>query len=544
MSKDNTNKHINSYTPQERRQVMISRLQKLVQVKNGWFDPDEYQNRRTPVTFKCDKGHEWSVQPQSVLSGSWCRTCWEKNEAGRHLKVDGLAQAREIANLREGECLSAEYKTSNAPMLWCCVNKHEWQAALSDIKKGGWCPQCGGGVRERLCRYYIEELTKLKFPKARPAWLINAKGNLMELDGYCEQISLAFEHQGQQHYKAVEHFNRRQETLQRRIEDDQKKKDLCVAHEVELLEIPFYVGDEELLEWIRNKVENVRPRISLTKNVDIKKYVPSNELSELKEIAISKGGKCLSAVYKGVRGTHEFSCQLGHEWFTSASLIKQGTWCPICKLKVLADKQRSHSVESMQQIAAQKNGKFLSKTFNSVNDRYRWKCLKNHEWIAAPSDVIRGSWCKKCSLDSLKIPLDVAIAVARKHDGECLSTSIDNSFGKLTWRCSEGHEWESRLNNVMHKNSWCPRCAKDKLSDAAWNTKLANLIEYLKLHDFKSIGSDTTFNGIAIGQWVELQRRSWKKNQLKHSRQSQLEKIGWVRDCAEEMTCSPPAVPK
>lgn len=512
---------------------MVDRLQAIVESKSGWFNQAEYKNKRSTVTFKCIDGHEWKTQAQTVLHGSWCRTCWEKNEAGKHLKLDGLAQANEIAAARQGKCLSVEYTTARAPLHWVCINKHEWFAALSDIKKGTWCPDCSGGVRERLCRYYLEELTQFKFPKVKPSWLINARGNLMELDGYCEELAMAFEHQGEQHYRAVDHFNRRDETLAQRQEDDQKKRDLCKSNGVDLIEVPFNVDVNDLHDWIKNFISKIRPNLLLSDDVKRKNYATSNELSELKEFARSKGGECLSDAYQGIQELHEFRCCENHVWVTTASVIKQGGWCPVCKLRVLADKQRIHSVDSMQKIAEQRGGKFLSATFNSVNDRYRWVCAANHEWVAAPSDVMKGTWCRKCAVDKSRVTLEIAQSAASQHQGKCLSVEIKDSYSKLKWLCKNGHTWEARLNNVMHSHSWCPQCSKDKVSDEAWSANYKAIIDFLKLHEIKAIKSETIFNGFAIGRWMEQQRKAFKAGSLKQERFMQLEQIGWISDIKE-----------
>ena len=42
-----------------------------------------------------------------------------------------------------------------------------------------------------------------KFPKLRPDWLVGPNGKRLELDGYCKEFCLAFEHHGEQHYKEL-----------------------------------------------------------------------------------------------------------------------------------------------------------------------------------------------------------------------------------------------------------------------------------------------------------------------------------------------------
>ena len=145
---------------------MANRVQEIIESKGGYFDKSSYVNKRTLIKIKCSESHEWETNPSSVLAGSWCRQCWNKNHAGKHLKLsDGLDQAKKIASSREGECLSDNYVSAATPMTWKCLNGHQWRAAFSDVKKGTWCPECNLGVRERLCRHYFESITGCSFPK-------------------------------------------------------------------------------------------------------------------------------------------------------------------------------------------------------------------------------------------------------------------------------------------------------------------------------------------------------------------------------------------
>lgn len=50
--------------------------------------------------------------------------------------------------------------------------------------------------------------------------------------------------------------------------------------------------------------------------------------------------------------------------------------------------------------------------------------------------------------------------LAKKRGGKCLDNTYINIFGKLQWKCRNGHVWVTSLNCVKNKGSWCPICAK------------------------------------------------------------------------------------
>jgi hypothetical protein len=282
----------------------------------------------------------------------------------------------------------------------------------------------------------------------------------MELDGFNVDLKLAFEHQGEQHYRPVSHFNRREETLIRRQRDDKMKRRLCEQQGISLIDVPFDVPSVKLSDWIRNAIHTVRPDVELADSVASVEYVASDELHQLRDLAHKRGGDCLSPVYLGVMEKHRFRCADGHEWEALASSVKQRTWCPVCKLKTLSDKRRKHSVEWMQELAQSRGGQFLSASFNSVNEKYLWCCASGHKWSANPSDVLRGAWCRTCSVEAQRGSLEEAQEIGRIRGGKCLSTEYVSTYSKLRWRCAEGHEWEARMGNVKNRGSWCPVCAR------------------------------------------------------------------------------------
>ncbi len=426
---------------------------------------ETYVNKRTPMRWRCARGHEWGARFQEIKRGTWCWECWKADRAGKHTVLkDGLDQARQIAIARAGQCLSEAYRTNATRMRWRCANGHEWEAAFADIKKGTWCPICSSGVRERVCRIALKHLTGEELPRARPVWLVNDLGNRMEFDGYNGHLRLAFEHQGEHHYRPLPHFQRRSETLQRRQHDDQTKRQLCVEQEITLIEIPYSIELSDLLNWLREQLEARRPDITLpdVSSDALIEYVSDDSLNELRSIARSRGGECLSPIFLGVEEKHQFRCAKGHTWWATASNVKARTWCPECKPDAIGSANRDpDGLRRMQRLAQERGGEFLSGTYLSVNHKCRWRCAQGHEWEAAPTDILKGTWCPSCSVAARRDTLEEMQRIARQRGGRCLSDKYVDQRTKVLWQCAQGHEWWAKPMHVKNSGSWCPVCANE-----------------------------------------------------------------------------------
>ena len=91
---------------------------------------------------------------------------------------------------------------------------------------------------ERICKEFFEQIFQLPFPKSRPKWLINDLGNRMELDGFCRECRIAFEHHGEQHYSLKTMFIKNDKDLTRRKKNDKLRRELCRKKGVVLIEVP------------------------------------------------------------------------------------------------------------------------------------------------------------------------------------------------------------------------------------------------------------------------------------------------------------------
>jgi hypothetical protein len=113
------------------------------------------------------------------------------------------------------------------------------------------------------CNYLIRE-------NYRPEWLISERGTRLELDFYIEEIQLAIEVQGAQHYQFIEHFHKNADGFKRQLVDDRYKKDYCEKHNITFLEI----CSESEIGTIRENVQSKSRRIPILSSEDLESLVP------------------------------------------------------------------------------------------------------------------------------------------------------------------------------------------------------------------------------------------------------------------------------
>jgi hypothetical protein len=168
--------------------------------------------------------------------------------------IDG---ARQLAISKNGQFLSTQYSNCRVKYLWKCNGcQHEWLATYNNISNGRWCPECRLSKTERQVRDIFESLTNNKFPSRSPKWLVNPKtsGRLI-LDGYCEELKLAFEYDGEQHYLPVKLWGGRS-GLRKIQERDLIKDQLCIQNGVTLIRVP-YTEKNNLEKYIKKQLENM-----------------------------------------------------------------------------------------------------------------------------------------------------------------------------------------------------------------------------------------------------------------------------------------------
>jgi len=438
----------------------LNELQDIAAQRGGFCLSKKYTASHDKYRWECKDGHRWLATASSVRGSSWCKRC--ASSLDEFKKAAGIDAMHKLAFDKGGNFLSNEYFGTKVKYKWECSVGHQWEALPHPTS---WCPQCNGSLGEEICRAYFEQIFKNSFPRKKPKWLTNSRNNLMELDGYCPELKMAFEHQGEQHYTNTSYYKT---NLKQRKLDDERKENLCIDNNIKLFIIPELFTRTKLVDLkslIRTQAEIFgydTKFIDDITHISLKSAYKNNYFDEIHKIAKRRGGRCISKIFLGSISKLEFECEQGHLWIAEPRKIKYGNWCPYCAIVSAGSSQRG-DLEKIKKMAADKKGQCLSIKYNNNHTKLKWQCSESHVWLAIPSSVAAGSWCPTCAKKSLGSYLRKNIAnmkeFASENNGECLSDVYKNNSTKLSWKCNKGHEWEATYAALKKRSSWCLLCS-------------------------------------------------------------------------------------
>lgn len=102
---------------------------------------------------------------------------------------------------------------------------------------------------EEATRKWFENRYGKTFPKARPEFLRYKRKACLELDGYCEELKIAFEYNGKQHYEPSAYFKQDEKSFQYLVESDRWKYRKCIDQGIFLVVVPN-VEAKMVDEWL------------------------------------------------------------------------------------------------------------------------------------------------------------------------------------------------------------------------------------------------------------------------------------------------------
>jgi protein-arginine kinase activator protein McsA len=203
----------------------------------------EYVKNDTKVTIICLEHGEFWQTAHSHKSGRGCPKCGLIASADKQsLTTQQVIKDFCKVHGDRYDYSKVEYVNCETKVLIICPEHGEFTQRPSNHKKGEGCPECGKNqISEPLFREclesFISRFGKFEFPNTRPDWLRNPEtGCKLELDCYNEELGLAFELQGGQHYKPIKGWGG-EKAFARIIRRDVHKRTECMKHGVELFRI-------------------------------------------------------------------------------------------------------------------------------------------------------------------------------------------------------------------------------------------------------------------------------------------------------------------
>lgn len=109
----------------------------------------------------------------------------------------------------------------------------------------------GSSRKEELCRRIIEEIYQKPFIKVRPDFLKNPETGInLELDCYNDELKIALEYNGIQHYEYPNYTGQTYEEFVAQVRRDMFKAQRCEEEGIYLITVPYRIPEHMLRAYI------------------------------------------------------------------------------------------------------------------------------------------------------------------------------------------------------------------------------------------------------------------------------------------------------
>ncbi len=431
----------------------LAQLRSIARARGGEVLSSRYINDWTKLRFRCAEGHEWAQTPSGVKQGKWCAVCgWARGAAAR--KAPAIARLHHIVARRGGAVVSPQYLNSQTKLRFRCGERHEWNAVPSSVLRGTWCPFCAN--KDRMKQHAIRKhrvLRRLRhIAKKRggeilsPAFVDSRTPLLFRCAGGHTWMALAESIDG-----GVWCPTCKEESLLALLQSiAQGWGGACLSERCRGSRHRLHWRCAQGHRWI-STAEQIKRGIWCPKC----RHPGKGDIGRMRQIALERGGQCLSNKYVDSETRLRWRCREDHEWDASPGAIVQSSWCRVCERGQGLSRARL-SIAIMREMAAEQGGACLSTTYNGIYDRLRWRCARGHKWVTVANNVRRGGWCPLCA-HSVRGTIDGLRAMAIQRGGRCLTRTWNDHRQPLLFECGQGHRFHVRAN-VVKTGVWCPEC--------------------------------------------------------------------------------------
>lgn len=384
------------------KKTFASRLLAKVEEKNGFLVSEVIERSKDYYTFQCAEKHDpWPAEGGSVVyANSWCPVC------SGNLPRD-LIELKELIESRGGKLISTKNEGVDGSYDYTCSLGHPNTNIWKKIEAGQWCNVCNkSGKSEEIARHMLQEILSHPFPKKRPRWLRNSRDRQMELDGYSEDLGIAFEYQGEQHFKQSSRYGG---NLEQRIKDDQRKSELCKQNKVCLLIVTYEDEYSDFPKIFRAQLEDFgfdTRGYDFDSEIDLAgAYIRDDRIEELREKLATRDLELISTKFIKVDTLYEIRCKKCDSKFEAPanrylSNSRGPAGCDKCTRTSEAALERlGLGIEELMKFAHARKGRLLSTKYRGSHYKYWWDCGNHgHLYFRASfaNMKFRNQFCPYC----------------------------------------------------------------------------------------------------------------------------------------------------
>lgn len=402
--------------------------------KNGPLKPaDVAAGSKRIAWWQCKNGHEWTAQIVNRTTGrTGCPYCKNKLVSSSNSLIALYSDIAAQWHPTRNGLLGADdvVAGSNASVWWQCSRGHEWKAVVaSRTARDSACPRCAGSTSKAEMRIF-SELYAI-FSDAR--W--REKVADAECDVFLPSFGVGIEYDGFLWHS----------TLEKAATDRLKGERLAEAG-VKLLRVreaplePLSSADIMVPKGITHAALMTKLAISLAQ------LLPAEACAA---IATS------SDMWAAGQFTNDLLYRRMLSWFPG----------PV--------PEKSLAIEHpdlAKEWHPSRNQPLTPSLFSSrTNTMVWWRCEAGHEWKARIYHRTQRVGCPYCSGRIATMDRNLARSnpelAAELHptlNGDHQAANLTpQSNRRVWWRCSDGHEWQAKVNNRVHRRK-CPFCNKKR----------------------------------------------------------------------------------
>lgn len=222
----------------------------------------KYYGNEKPIKCRCKKcGNEWTTLPKALITnGAGCPICGKL----KAVKAETKTKAQFIKDLAKVnshiEVLGDYVNTHTKIKCRCKIDDTIWYAYPANLlNNSAGCPCCNISLSERMLLNILKGL-KINFI---PQYTIKDCKHISNLkfDAFDIDNNIAFEYNGEQHYRPVDFAGKGEEWARQEFEKtsnrDKAKTEFCKNNNIPMIIIPYWER-ENMESYIINKLNELK----------------------------------------------------------------------------------------------------------------------------------------------------------------------------------------------------------------------------------------------------------------------------------------------